>query len=62
MKNRIVFLVAIMIMVSALLSMGISWLIFAMPDWTVRIIGIVIMVDLIILTYLFIRIKHKHIV
>ncbi len=59
MKNGVLFLVAIMII--ALLSMRINWLIFAMPDWIVRIIGVIIMVNLVVLTYSSIRIKHKHI-
>ncbi len=47
------------IMIIALLSMGINWLIAAMPDWTVRIIGLVIMVDLAVLVYSSVRIKQR---
>jgi len=59
MKNKILFLVSMVIMIIALLSMGINWLIAAMPDWTVRIIGLVIMVDLAVLVYSSVRIKQR---
>ena len=59
MKNRVLFLMAVVIMIIALLFMGISWLMVAMPDWINRIIGIVIMVDLVVLVYSVVRIKHK---
>jgi len=49
-------------MIIALVSMGINWLMVAMPDWIVRAIGIVIMVDLVVLVYSSVRIKHKDIV
>lgn len=59
MKNKILFLVSMVIMIIALLSMGINWLTAAMPDWTVRIIGLVIMVDLAVLVYSSVRIKQR---
>jgi len=62
MKNRALFLMSIVIMIIALVSMGINWLMVAMPDWIVRVIGIVIMVDLVVLVYSSVRIKHKDIV
>jgi len=62
MKNRALFLISIVIMIIALVSMGINWLMVAMPDWIVRAIGIVIMVDLVVLVYSSVRIKHKDIV
>lgn len=59
MKNKILFLVSMVIMIIALLSMGINWLTAAMTDWTVRIIGLVIMVDLAVLVYSSVRIKQR---
>lgn len=59
MKNKILFLVSMVIMIIALLSMGINWLTAVMPDWTVRIIGLVIMVDLAVLVYSSARVKQR---
>lgn len=59
MKNRALFVVTISIMIIALLCLSINWLMFSIPDWAVRIIGIVMMVDLVVLTYSTVRIKHK---
>lgn len=59
MKNKILFLVSMVIMIIALLSMGINWLTAVMSDWTVRIIGLVIMVDLAVLVYSSVRIKQR---
>ena len=61
MKNRILFLVAMTIMIIGLLSMGINRFVAVMPDWTVRIIGFVIIVDLAVLAYSYVRIQHKSI-
>ncbi len=59
MRNKILFLISMVIMIIALLSMGINWFTPAMPDWTVRIIGFVIMVDLAVLVYSSVRIKQR---
>ena len=61
MKNRVLFLMAVLIMIIALFSMGINWWMVEMPDWIIRVIGIVIMVDLLVLVYSSVRIKHKDI-
>lgn len=50
----------IVIMFMALFFMGINRLIFTMPDWTVRVIGIVIMIDLVALVYSSIKIIKKN--
>ncbi len=60
MKNRYLFLMTIVIMFIALLFMGINMLVFTMPDWTVRFMGIVIMVDLVVLVYSSIKIMNKN--
>lgn len=60
MKNRYLFLMTIVIMFMALFFMGINRLIFTMPDWTVRVIGIVIMTDLVALVYSSIKIIKKN--
>jgi len=59
MKNRALYLVAIVIMIIALLCMSINWCWVSLPDWVVRIIGIVILVDVVVLSYSNARIKHK---
>lgn len=62
MKNKVLFLMTIVIMIIGLLFMGINQLIFRMPDWAVRITGIVMMIDLVVLVYSVVRNNHKHIV
>lgn len=51
MKNRFLLLISIVIMIIALLFMGINWLTATMPDWSIRVTGLVIMVDLVVFAY-----------
>lgn len=60
MKNKVLLLMAIVIMIIGLVFMGINLLTFRMPDWAVRITGIVMMIDIVV--YSFIRNNNKHIV
>jgi len=59
MKDRVIFSIALSIMIIALLCMGINLTVVSLPDWTVRIAGIVILADLAVLRYLTMRSK-KH--
>lgn len=59
MKNSVQFFVSLIIAVIALLCMSINWFIVPMPDWVVRMVGIVMMVDLVILVYSGIKKKTK---
>lgn len=59
MNNRIRFLVSFVIMIITILGMGINFLVFSMPDWTVRTIGIVMLVDLMVLVYSRVRMNQK---
>jgi len=59
MKDRTLFLVAFRIMIIALLCMSVNWLLVSLPDWAVRMIGIVIIVDLVVLTYSTVKMKQK---
>jgi hypothetical protein len=59
MKERTLFLVSFRIMIIALLCMSVNWLLVSLPDWTVRMIGIVILVDLVVLTYSTVKLKQK---
>lgn len=62
MKNKVLFFMTIVIMIIGLLFIGINRFIFSMPDWAVRITGIVMMIDLVVLVYSFVRNNHKNIV
>ena len=59
MNNRKLFLVSLTIMVFALLLMGINGTLYAMNDWVIRIVGIVMMINLVVLVYSFMRNKRK---
>lgn len=60
MKNKALLLMAIVSMIIGLIFMGINLLIFRMPDWVVRITGIVMMIDIVV--YSFVRNNKKYIV
>lgn len=49
MKNRVISLVTIIII--AALFMAINRLIYGIPDWVVRTIGIVVSADLVVFVY-----------
>ena len=60
MKNKAIFPVAFAIMMMALLSMAINLTVVSLPDWAVRITGIVMLADLAVLSYLTLRVKHNN--
>lgn len=60
MENRALFRVSLVIMLIALLCMCMNWWIVSLPDWAVRVIGIVLLVDLAVLTYSSVKIKHEN--
>ena len=47
------------IMIVALVIMAINSTIFPMNDWVVRIVGVIMMIDLVVLVYSFMRKKSK---
>lgn len=57
MKNSRLFPVTITIMILCLGIMVVNWLILPLPDWSVRSIGLLMLVDLPVLVYS--RIKFK---
>lgn len=59
MNNTSSFRTAMMIMIMALVIMAINSTIFPMNDWVVRIVGMVMMIDLVVLVYSFMRNKSK---
>lgn len=59
MKRSIFFAIAAIIMLFYLGLMSINWLIFPMPDWLVRSIGILAMADMVALVYLSVRYSRK---
>ncbi len=50
-KNKVLLLMTIVIMIIAALFMLINRLIYGMPDWVVRTIGIVVSADLVVFVY-----------
>lgn len=54
-------LVSSVIMIILLIFIGVNLLITRMPDWAVRVIGIVLMFNLALLTYLSVRIMQNNI-
>ena len=60
MNNKASFRIATMIMIIALVIMAVNNMIFPMNDWTVRIIGVVMMIDLVFLVYSFMRNKSRN--
>lgn len=60
MKYKVLYWVSLIIMIMALLFMSINWLIVSFPDWAVRMIGLVVLVDISILSYSTIRMKQEH--
>ncbi|MBU3137045.1 hypothetical protein KPL39_12290 [Clostridium gasigenes] len=51
MKSKALFIISITIMIIALGSMAINFCFGSFPDWAVRVIGIVMLVNIAILTY-----------
>lgn len=52
MNDRIIYRISIGMMMSALLLLGMNWLFFPLPDSIVRVIGVLMMTDLVLLSYL----------
>ncbi|MCD4713109.1 MAG: hypothetical protein K8R73_07505 [Clostridiales bacterium] len=59
MNNKASFRVALSIMIVALVIMAINSTFFPMNDWVIRIVGMVMMIDLVVLVYSFMRNKRK---
>lgn len=47
--------ISIVVLIAALLVMGINWLITPLPDWIVRIDGVILLVCVAICSYSFVR-------
>lgn len=59
MKSKARFYVSFVIMMIVLILMGIHWLLVPMPDWAIRTVGIVMLIDLVVFTYSSIKMKQK---
>ncbi|MBE0450943.1 MAG: hypothetical protein IBX70_08870 [Clostridia bacterium] len=59
MNFRKLYLVSFAIMIFALLIMGINGTFYAMSDWVIRIVGIVMMINLVVLVYSLMKFKQK---
>lgn len=51
MKRKGLFIVSMIIMIIALGSMAVNWFVVPFPDWIVRSIGIIMLVDIAIVVY-----------
>jgi len=51
MKSKALFITSITIMIITLGSMAINFCLWSFPDWAVRVIGIITLVDIPVLTY-----------
>ncbi len=47
--------VSILVMIISLVFMALNAWVFPMPDWVVRVIGMVMLVDLTVFVFLFVR-------
>lgn len=59
MKSRVLSLATIVIMIIAVLFMVINRLIYRMPDWVVRTIGIVVIADMAVFVYSFVKTRLR---
>ena len=62
MNDRIIYRISIGMMMSALLLLGMNWLFVPLPDSIVRVIGVLMMTDLVLLSYLTAKNKKKSMV
>lgn len=60
MKNKKIFMLSLIIIIVALLCMGINWFILPLPDNAVRLTGVIILIDLFILTYSRTKLKNNN--
>ena len=61
MKRRVPYLIALGSMATALLILGISTFLYALPDAMVRTAGIIMMADLVYLSYFTAKYKKKNV-
>jgi hypothetical protein len=56
MKSKKLFMVSLVIMIIALISMVINWFVLPFSDMAVRVTGVIILIDL----FVFIYTKNQH--
>jgi len=59
MKNRKLFIGSFSVMTILFLGMVINWFVVPFPDIVVRIIGLLLLINIVILTYNTVKIKNK---
>jgi len=59
MKNRKLFIGSFSVMTILFLGMVINWFVVPFPDIVVRIIGLLLLINIVILTYNIVKIKNK---
>ncbi|MGB8451119.1 MAG: hypothetical protein WCD89_02200 [Anaerocolumna sp.] len=59
MKNKKAFMVCLLIMIIAIISMGINGFVIPLPDMVIRVTGIVMLIDLSALSYNWMKLKNS---
>ena len=60
MKKGLLFPVTITIIILCLALMAINQMIFSLPDWAVRSVGLLMLVNLPVLVYSRVKLKQNH--
>ncbi len=59
MKEKSIFDISMVIMIAAVILMLISFFIIPFPDWAVRVIGVIMLIDIVVLSYSSIRLNRR---
>lgn len=51
MKNRFIFTISIIVIIITLGFMSVNFCLYSLPDWVVRLVGIIMLADLVVLSY-----------
>jgi hypothetical protein len=60
MKDKKVFMVSLTIMIIALICMGINRFVSPLPDNAIRVTGIIMLIDISVLSYSMVRLKNNN--
>lgn len=59
MKEKSIFDISMVIMIAAVILMLISFFTIPFPDWAVRVIGVIMLIDIVVLSYSSIRLNRR---
>jgi hypothetical protein len=57
MKSRIIFTISIFVIIIALGFMSVNFCLYSLPDWGVRLVGIIMLADLVVLSHSAVTLK-----